>query len=206
MPTQRYDAPSGKFRKIFVGILSVELDGVCDKKWNTEIVIVFQSVILQHAQGANNSAQIQKRILFRLGLWNCEAFDELVEDTYNSSMGYLGKSCGNQTKEQHHRTFSKLVLKGRLHKAVPFVCDTEKGGVLQPDELSVDCTGMVNKTAALVLEGKYPSEIIPFCATSEMYEGTPIFIPVDITEEAIESVAQKLLGSSGSGGTDSEAL
>ena len=77
---------------------------------------------------------------------------------------------------------------------------------MQPDELSVDCTGMVNKTAALVLEGKYPSEIIPFCATSEMYEGTPIFIPVDITEEAIESVAQKLLGSSGSGGTDSEAL
>ena len=64
MPTQRYDAPSGKVGNIFVGILSIELDGVCTRKWNAERVIVFQSVILQHAQGVNNSAQIRKRILF----------------------------------------------------------------------------------------------------------------------------------------------
>ena len=56
MPTQRYDAPSGKFGKIFFGILYVELDGVRARKWNAEMVIVFQSVLLQHAQGVNNSA------------------------------------------------------------------------------------------------------------------------------------------------------
>ena len=39
-----------------------------------------------------------------------------------------------------------------------------------------------------------------------MYEETPIFIPVDITEEAVESVARKFLGRSGPGGTNSEAL
>ena len=39
-----------------------------------------------------------------------------------------------------------------------------------------------------------------------MYNKTSIFIPVNITEEDVESVAQKLLGSSGPGGTDSEAL
>ena len=38
-----------------------------------------------------------------------------------------------------------------------------------------------------------------------MCEEMPIFILVKITEEAIESVAQTLLGSSGPGGTDSEA-
>ena len=32
------------------------------------------------------------------------------------------------------------------------------------------------------------------------------FIPVDITEEAVELVARKISGSSGPGGTDSEAL
>ena len=46
MPTQCYDAPSGKVGKIFVGILSVELDGVRARKWNAERVIVFQSIIL----------------------------------------------------------------------------------------------------------------------------------------------------------------
>ena len=34
-----------------------------------------------------------------------------------------------------HRTFSNLVLKEKLRKAVRFVCDREKEGVLQPDEL-----------------------------------------------------------------------
>ena len=66
MPTQRYDIPPGKFGNIFFGILSVELDGVRARKWNSDRVIVFKSVILQRAQGVNNSAQICKRIFFRL--------------------------------------------------------------------------------------------------------------------------------------------
>ena len=42
--------------------------------------------------------------------------------------------------------------------------------------------------------------------TIEKYKETPIFIPVNITEEAVESVVQFFSGSSGPGGTDSEAL
>ena len=53
---------------------------------------------------------------------------------------------------------------------------------------------------------KNPSKNVPSCATLETYEETPIFIPVDITEEAVELVARKLSGSSIPGGTDSEAL
>ena len=64
MSTQRYDITTGKVGKRFVAILSVELDRDRTRKWNYERVIVFQSVILQRAQGVNNSAQIQKRILF----------------------------------------------------------------------------------------------------------------------------------------------
>ena len=64
IPTQHYYALSRKFGRRFVGILSVELDWVCARNWNAERVIVFQSVILQHAQGVNNSAQIRKRIFF----------------------------------------------------------------------------------------------------------------------------------------------
>ena len=64
MLNQLYDAPSGKVGKRFVGILSVELDRVCSRKWNAERVIIFQSVTLQRAQGVNNSAKIRKHILF----------------------------------------------------------------------------------------------------------------------------------------------
>ena len=56
------------------------------------------------------------------------------------------------------------------------------------------------------MEENHLSETIPSCATLDTYEETPIFVPVDITEEAVESVARKLSGGSGPGGTDSEAL
>ena len=56
------------------------------------------------------------------------------------------------------------------------------------------------------MELKHTSETIPYYATLETYKETPIFIPVDIREEPVESVARKLSGSSGPGGMDSEAL
>ena len=64
MPTQRYDVPSCKLGKRFVRTLSVELDRVRVRKWNYERMIVFQSVILQHAQDVNDSKNILARILF----------------------------------------------------------------------------------------------------------------------------------------------
>ena len=42
--------------------------------------------------------------------------------------------------------------------------------------------------------------------TIEKYKETPIFIPVNITEEAVESVVQFFSGSSGPGGTDLETI
>ena len=39
-----------------------------------------------------------------------------------------------------------------------------------------------------------------------MYEETPIFIPVDITEDVIKLVAHKRLGGAGPSGMESEAL
>ena len=71
------------------------------------------------------------------------------------------KCCGNQTEKQRHRTFSNLLIKGKLLKSVLFACGRGNGGVLQTEELAKDCTGMINKTLASVLEGKHPREKIP---------------------------------------------
>ena len=120
-----------------------------------------QSVILQRDQGVNSSAQICKRILFLLDYWNHEAFDELLKDTYNSAMGYLRKSRAIQTEEKCHRTFSNLALKEKLSEAVQLICDMEKGGVLQPDELSEDHTGKINDTVTSILEGKHLRTKLP---------------------------------------------
>ena len=48
--TQSYDAPSRKFGRKFASTHSVELKFIRTWKWNSERVIIFQSVILQRAQ------------------------------------------------------------------------------------------------------------------------------------------------------------
>ena len=127
-------------------------------------------------------------------------------DTYNSAMGYLGKSLETQTMEEHHQTFLKLFLKGKLREVIQFVYEREKGGVLQPEQLDEDKTGTINETVTSFLEVTQPRKTIPSCATLETYEQTPIFIPIDITEEAVELVTRKLSEISVPGGTDSESL
>ena len=108
-----------------------------------------------------------------------------MEDTYNSVTGYLGKICGTQSMEERHQTFSGLVMKGKLRKAIQFVCEREKEGVFQPGKLAADSTGTINETVTSELERINPIETITSCTTLEMYEETPIFIPVNIKEEAI---------------------
>ena len=111
IPTQRYYVLSGKVGMRFVGTLSVELDGVRSWKWNSERVIVFQSVILQHSQGVISSKHICAHILFLLYCWNSGEFVKLVKDIFNAATRYLGKARGIQIKEQRHGTFSNLVQK-----------------------------------------------------------------------------------------------
>ena len=58
MMTQLYDAPSRKIGEIFVVICSVDLDRFCARKWKSERVIVFKSIILQCKKDVNNYSQI----------------------------------------------------------------------------------------------------------------------------------------------------
>ena len=65
---------------------------------------------------------------------------------------------------------------------------------MQPDELAEDFTGTINKTVALILEGKHPHEYIPSYATLETYDKTPIFIPVDTKEAAVKFLHENVWG------------
>ena len=119
------------FRKTWKKIchtLSVEIDGVRAQKWNYDRVIFYQSFILLCARGINNTKHICTHILFRLDCWNCGAFEKLMKDKFNADTGLLGKSYRIRSKEQRHHTFSNLVLKVILRKAIIFVCARETGG------------------------------------------------------------------------------
>ena len=76
---------------------------------------------------------------------------------------------------------------------------------MQPNELASDGTGVINETVSSVLARKNLHNPPP-CSTLEVYNKTPIFIPVYIKEYVVESFMRKLSGSSGPGVIDSEAL
>ena len=65
---------------------------------------------------------------------------------------------------------------------------------------------IINKTVTSIVEGWQPQKKISPVPGLETYDKTTIFIPVDITEDVVELVAQNSSGALGPGSTDSEAL
>ena len=94
MLIQRYDVLSGWIKNRFVGILSVELDGIWNHQWNAERVIVFQTVILQIVSGVYGLRNIRDQIDSRLDLCNKGTCNELVQDSHRAEEEYLGNKCG----------------------------------------------------------------------------------------------------------------
>ena len=80
------------------------------------------------------------------------------------------------------------------------------GGVLLSDEQASYSTEFMDNTAAEVLAGIHPPKRKSHFSILEAYKETPVFLPMDMTEDVVESFARKLSGSTGPGGTDSEDL
>ena len=58
-PTKGYVALYGKVKNKCVTTLSVELDHIHARKWNTKRVIIFQSIILQRIQPVTDAKSIR---------------------------------------------------------------------------------------------------------------------------------------------------
>ena len=95
------------------------------------------------------------------------------------------------------------MLRGKLRSAVRWITEWEMGGVLQPGD-------RFEKTGDRVLEvlrSKHPEAQTPTEACLESYTGRPPELtPVDIIDDTVTSVAGRLSGSAGPGGTDSVLL
>ena len=89
MPSRRYNAPSGKVGRRFIGALVEELCGVRDRRWNLERFIVFLAVILQRSQHVTASHAIQRRTKKRLDAWEAGHQGMLSEETLCNCAQYL---------------------------------------------------------------------------------------------------------------------
>ena len=127
LPPQRYDVPSGKIGRLFIQALTQELTGVVERSWNSERFLVFPAVILQRSPTVKRARDIQSRIENRLEAWAQNKFDMLVQDTSRTSISLISTTRRSMTDEHISKTYTRLVLQGKLRSAVRFVTDRDKG-------------------------------------------------------------------------------
>ena len=138
----------------------------------------------------------------RLEAWSEGKFEMLVQDTERSLKTHVATKQGNVSKEQRAKIFNRKMLRGDVRGAVRYLTERDKGGVLMPDDIDEKSGDSV----ADVLASKHPDARTPEALSLHQCKITPDFVDVDVTEDTVETVARRLSGSAGLGGTDSHAL
>ena len=72
-------------------MISNELDGVRERKWNMEKVFCFMSVTLQTSPGIKRATHIKCRIKQRLEEWDKEKYYMLVSNTVMWAEAQMGR-------------------------------------------------------------------------------------------------------------------
>ena len=127
----------------------------------------------------------------------------LVEDTLRTCAQYLTAACREESKDHRAKTLHRLVLQGKLQRAVRCIREQDTGGVLQSAEL---CT-KTRKRVLEVLRTKQPDEHSPTAASLDTYpDRPPNLVPGEITDNTMTKVAVKLSRGAGPGREDSVSL
>jgi hypothetical protein len=155
------------------------------RKWNSEKFIVFTMVILQKSKLATKAGYIKRGISNRMDAWELKKYDMLVQDTHRTATAQLSKLQGEETEEQRGKTFSRLVLQGKLCSAVRYLTSREMGGVMLPDDMDAKTGDTVRE----VLQSEHPESRVPDPSVMEDYGALPAFVELDVTADAVEQVA-----------------
>ena len=205
----RYTVPRGKVGRRFLIILTEELRGVRDRKWNAERPLTFLATVLERGDDVSRARDIRSRLTQRMNLWETGHHVPLIDDTEGIMEGKGPSITREKDPDREARAFNAKVLSGRLRSAVRDITSRGSGGVLQPDS-TCSKTG---RPVLDVLKEKHPElrdpETTggphgPFEPAGEQGWRQPI--PVNISCEVVEAVASKLSGAAGPDGVDSVDL
>jgi hypothetical protein len=104
--------------------------------------------------------------------------------------------------EQRAKIFNMKMLRGDVRGAVRHPTERDKGGVLMPDNIDEKSGDSV----ADVTEAKHPDVRTPEALSLHRCNTTPNFVDVDITKDTVKTIARRLSGGAGAGGTGRHAL
>ena len=106
------------------------------------------------------------------------------------------------SEEAISKTFTSLVLKGKIRTVVRFVTLQGAGGVISPDNIDAKSRRVVED----VLQEKHPVPIVPDIEVFVHYGVVPDFVMIDIIEDMVEQISGQLTDAAGPGGIDAAGL
>ena len=189
-----YDAPFGAVGKRFVSMMANLWQDVMDRKCNSEIPILFPTIILRKKYGIYKAKDIKRRITRRLDAWDNQKFDALVQDTIDQARQSIGKNRPIDEMAKA-RKYNSLLNSGKLKEAVTFATGSLNGSPLNIEDIDVK-TG---KPVLEVLKSKHPDIHFPDINgySFEEYPKIPDALQTEISEEMVEKMAKKISGSGG---------
>ena len=172
------------------------------RQWSPKRFIIFQVVTLQRTTEVRSARDIHQQVKMRIVEWKEGRYCMLVENTICTSRAMVSKVASGMSEEAIAKTFTSLVLKGKIHTTVGLVILRGAGGVLSPDEIDLE----PGQLFIGLLHQKHPSPIIPVVEVHEYYAVIPEFVLLDITEDTIELISEKLTGAASPVGIDAISL
>jgi hypothetical protein len=136
----------------------------------------------------------------RMNAWELKKYDMPVQDTRRTATAQLSKLQGEKTEEQRGKTFSRLVLQGKLRSAVRCLTSREMGGAM----LSDNTDAKTGDTVREVLQSKHPKPRVPDPSVMEDCGALPAFVELDTTADAVERAARPTLQTCNIGSFDLE--
>ena len=172
--------------------------GVIDRRWNSELPLVFAATILRRNAGTIKAAQIKKRVEQRLDLWEEGRIESLICQIETAARISGGGNTKPQLEERTARDYNSAVLDGNLRTAIRRITARDGGGVMKPTE---PCT-KAGIPILEVLRNKHPNKRVPNLddpnnLAFEPYPRVPDPIPLQCDIFEVKTIARKLHGAAG---------
>ena len=203
---RRYLVPRNTVGKEFLLKLTAELEGVWHRNHNAEQPLVFVALMLQEADGVRKARDIRDLLRSRLAHWTDGKFVPLMDD-FLAQARLRDGPIAEKTDKEAFRAFHAKLTSGRVRAACRNLTNRDGGGLLHPTD---KCT-KTGRPVLDVLKSKHPplrdpTELGSEDGVFEPYPALPKAMPLCITQDVVETVASKLSGAAGPGGTDGEEL
>ena len=160
-----------------------------------KMLMLMPTLLLQKPSRKSNSKQHSEYLNKRLNLWQNGNFDELLREGRAIQKTFKSSMKKDESPEHISKTFTKLMLQGKVQAALRLLDKGETAGV-----------AVVNDETLKILRELHPDSK-PACEQVLMQGEIPYFDPIifsNIDEGSIAKAAMRTRGAAGPSGMDAE--